>query len=155
MNEARASARAPQGAALGRPDDLVLEALEKELAAAARAKRLISLGPHGSLATAHVGVCGAQLLHGRPTGSGRDDDLTEAVSAEVAIELGTKGHMSRFLHPLERKGRFFVPYRRNAHLVSASVDTCGPPRWTGRGRKRVPAPSWLLRLGARRAGRSS
>jgi len=53
-----------------RADDLVLEALEEELSAAARAKGLIRLVPDRGLA-ATGGVCGPELLEGRTAGAGR------------------------------------------------------------------------------------
>jgi hypothetical protein len=66
----------------------VLEALEEELSAAARAERLLGGVPHRGLATT-CGVRGPKLLERRPTGAGRHQDLPESMSAEVAIELTT------------------------------------------------------------------
>jgi hypothetical protein len=54
----------------------MLEALEKELAAAARAERLVAVVPDRGLATADVGVSGAELLDRGSAGICRYDHLT-------------------------------------------------------------------------------
>ena len=90
------SARALQRAAVLRANDLVLEALQEELATAARAQRLVGVIPHRSLASAG-GVRGPELLERRPTGTGRYEDLPESMSTEIAIKLSTNSHVN--LHP--------------------------------------------------------
>jgi hypothetical protein len=105
------SARPLQRAALLRADDLVLEALEEELPAAARAKRLIRRVPDGGL-TAGVGVRGSELLERRTPGTGRHEDLPESMSAEIAVELSANGHLEppRRNHPKNGARAFLVPY---------------------------------------------
>src|SRR5919204_3558304 len=103
------SARALQRSTLVRPNDLVLETLEKELTAATRAERLVALVPDGRLTPARVLIGGAKLCSGRPVGAGRDYHLAQAVPAEIAVELGSKGHLTRNLHPKNGKDRSFVP----------------------------------------------
>ena len=60
----------------------MLEPLQEELSATARAKRLLRVVPHRSLA-ATSGIGGPELLERRPTGAGRYQDLTESMSAEL------------------------------------------------------------------------
>src|SRR5882762_5834003 len=88
---ASSSAGALQRATLLCADDLVLEALEEELAAAARAERLIGLVPDRRL-TAVARVRGPQLLKRRTPGAGRHQDLTESVSTEIAVKLSANSH---------------------------------------------------------------
>src|SRR5712691_1667002 len=90
-------ARALQGATLVGADDLVLETLEEELPTAARAEGLVAVVPDGRLATADVVVGGAQLFNGRPARARRHEHLAQAVAAEIAVELSSKGHLSRNL----------------------------------------------------------
>jgi hypothetical protein len=71
----------------------MLEALEEELTAAAGAQRLIAIAPVRYLAAADVLVRAAKLFKGRPASARGDEYLTKAVTAEVAVELGTKGHV--------------------------------------------------------------
>jgi hypothetical protein len=82
-------ARALQGATLVGADDLVLEALEEELPAAARAQGLIAVVPDWRLRTADRVVSGAQLLNGRPTRARGYEHLAQAVTAEIAIKLSS------------------------------------------------------------------
>jgi hypothetical protein len=74
-----------------RADDLVLETLEEQLAAAARAEGLIGLVPDRGLAAAG-GVRGPELLERRTPGAGRYQDLPESMSAEIAVELSANSH---------------------------------------------------------------
>ena len=90
------SARPLQRATILRADDLMLEPLEEQLPTTARAKRLLGVVPDRGLAAAR-GVCGLQLLERGPTGTGRYKDLTESMSAEIAVKLSTNSHMN--LHP--------------------------------------------------------
>jgi hypothetical protein len=83
--------------ALGSADDLVLETLEKKLPAAARAERLVAIVPNWRLATAGVVIRGAKLSDGRPARARRNEHLAEAVAAEIAIKLSSKGHLVRNL----------------------------------------------------------
>jgi hypothetical protein len=69
----------------------VLEALEKELAPAARAERLIGRVPDRRL-TATGRVRGPQLLKRRTPGTGWYQDLTESVSTEIAVKLSANSH---------------------------------------------------------------
>lgn len=94
--QASRSAGPLQGATILRADDLVLEALQEELSAAARAKGLLGVVPHRGLA-ATGGVRGPELLKRRPTGTGRYEDLPESMSTEIAIELSANSHVN--LHP--------------------------------------------------------
>src|SRR5438477_2180912 len=96
-------ARALQGATLVGADDLVLETLEKELPTTARAQRLVAVIPDGRLATLEVVVGGTQLLNGRPPGARWYKHLTQAVAAEIAIKLSSKGHLSRNLQEGKRQ----------------------------------------------------
>jgi hypothetical protein len=96
---AASSAGAPQRAALVGADHLVLETLEEELPAATGAERLIAVVPDGRLLTADVLVRGAKLGNGRPAPARGYEHLAQAVTAEIAIELGSKGHLARNLHP--------------------------------------------------------
>jgi hypothetical protein len=84
-----------------RTDDLVLEALEEELSAAARAQGLVRLVPNGGLA-ASGGVRAPQLSERRTPSAGRHQDLPESMSAEIAVELSTNSHVN--LHP-EKRGQ--------------------------------------------------
>lgn len=90
-------ARALQSAALVGADDLVLEALEEKLPAATRAERLVTVIPDRRLAATDVLVGGTQLLNGRPARARGYEHLAQAMPAEVAIELSSKGHLSRNL----------------------------------------------------------
>jgi len=92
------SARALQCAALVGADYLVLETLEEKLPAAARTKRLVTVVPDRGLAAANVVVGGAKLLDRRPARARGDEHLAEAVAAEIAVELSSKGHVVRNLH---------------------------------------------------------
>jgi len=74
----------------------MLEPLEEELTAAARAEGLVCVVPVGLLATGRA-VRSAELLERRASRPAGHEDLTESVSAEVAIELSTYRHES--LHP--------------------------------------------------------
>ncbi|TMG52056.1 MAG: hypothetical protein E6H89_06945 [Chloroflexi bacterium] len=96
-------ARALQGATLVGADDLVLETLEKELPTTARAQGLVAVIPDRRLATADVVVGGTQLLNGRPAGARWDKHFTQAVAAEIAIKLSSKGHLSRNLQGRKRQ----------------------------------------------------
>jgi hypothetical protein len=104
------SARSLERASLVGADDLVLETLEKKLPAAARAERLIAVVPNGRLSTANAVVGGAKLLNGRPTGARGNEHLAQAVTAEIAVELSSKSHLSRNLHTENGEDRSFVPY---------------------------------------------
>src|SRR6267143_4068048 len=73
-------------------NDLVLEALEEELSAAARAKGLIRLVPDRCLA-ATGGVRGPKLLQRRTARAGRDEDLTQPMPTEIAIKLSANSHI--------------------------------------------------------------
>jgi hypothetical protein len=75
-----------------RADDLVLETLQEQLSAAARAEGLIGLVPDRSLAAARR-VRGPELLERRTAGAGRYEDLSESMSAEIAIELSSNSHL--------------------------------------------------------------
>jgi len=90
-------ARALQRTTLVGADHLVLETLEEELPTTARAQGLVAVIPDGRLATADVVVGGTQLLNGRPARARSDEHLTQAVAAEIAIKLSSKGHLSRNL----------------------------------------------------------
>ena len=109
------SARALQRAALVRPDDLVLETLEEQLPATAWAERLVTVGPDGSLTTVNVVVGGAELGNGRPARARGNEHLAQAVTAEIAIKLGSKGHLARNLHPVNGEDRSFVPIPSIGH----------------------------------------
>jgi len=85
------SARAAKRAAIPRANDLVVEALEEELSAAARAERLVGSAPFRLLA-AMRGICGLQLLDRGLARLRRHDHLAEAVTTEVAVELSTYSH---------------------------------------------------------------
>lgn len=104
------SARSLQRAPLGGSDDLVLEALEEELPAAAGAERLIAVVPDGGLAAANAVVRGAKLRNGRSARARAYENLAQAVTAEVAVELSSKGHLVRNLHEENGNDRSFVPY---------------------------------------------
>jgi hypothetical protein len=104
------SARPLERASLACADDLVLETLEEKLPAAARAKRLVAVVPNGCLSAANVVVGGAKLLNGRPARARGDEHLAEAVTAEIAVELSSKSHLSRNLHRENGEDRSFVPY---------------------------------------------
>jgi hypothetical protein len=67
----------------------VLEPLQEELPAAARAEGLVAVVPDGRLATADVVVGGAQLLDGRPARARGYEHLAQAVTAEIAIKLSS------------------------------------------------------------------
>jgi hypothetical protein len=112
------SAGALQRAALLRADDLVLETLEEELATASRAERLIGLVPDRRLA-ATGRVCSPQLLERRTPGTGRNQDLTESMSAEIAVKLSTNSHQRPPLEtPQERcQGVPCSHYPKTAGLV--------------------------------------
>src|SRR6184192_3145660 len=117
-------ARALQRATLVGADDLVLETLEKELPTTARAQGLVALIPDGRLAIADVVVSGTQLLNGRPARARGHEHLAQAVAAEIAIKLSSKGHLSRNLqgrkrqrpilcsNTVDRPFRFPYPYIR-------------------------------------------
>jgi hypothetical protein len=75
----------------------VLETLEEQLPAAAGAKRLITVVPDRCLAAADALVSGAKLLDGRPARARGYEHFTEAVTAEIAVELSSKGHLVRNL----------------------------------------------------------
>src|SRR2546430_1717321 len=109
-------ARALQRATLVGADDLVLETLEKELPTTARAQGLVALIPDGRLPTADVVVSGTQLLNGRPARARGYEHLTQAVAAEIAIELSSKGHLSRNLQGRNGKDRSFVPIPSIGHF---------------------------------------
>src|SRR5436190_13078935 len=85
------SARALEGPAIGPAHDLVLEALEEELATAARAERLLGLTPGGLLA-ARLVVRGTKLVHGRAPRLRGHEHLAETVAAEIAVELSSNSH---------------------------------------------------------------
>jgi len=89
---ARASARALQRAPLRRANYLVLETLEEQLAAAARAERLVAVIPDRCVTAPDVGVSRTKLLDRGPAGIGGHDDLAQAVAAEIAVKLGSKSH---------------------------------------------------------------
>ena len=105
------SARALQRAALVGTDDLVLETLEEKLPAAAWAERLVALIPNRRLAAADVLISGAKLLNGWPARTRRYEHLAQAMPAEIAIKLSSKGHLTRNLHQENGKDRSFVPIR--------------------------------------------
>src|SRR5437667_11536550 len=86
-----------QRATLVGADHLVLETLEKKLPAAARAEGLVTVVPNGRLSAADVLVGGAQLLNGRPARTRGYEYLAQAVAAEIAVKLSSKGHLSRNL----------------------------------------------------------
>lgn len=111
------SARPLQRATILRADDLVLEPLQEELSATARAKRLIRVVPHRGL-TATSGIRGPELLERRPTGTGRYQDLPESVSTEVAIKLSTNSHVNlQPEHPKNGAKAFLVPITQKAPLA--------------------------------------
>jgi hypothetical protein len=85
-------AGALQRATLVGSDDLVLETLEEKLPAAAWAERLITVVPDGRLPTREAVVRGAKLLNGRPARARGYEHLAQAVAAEIAIKLSSKGH---------------------------------------------------------------
>src|SRR3989442_67997 len=74
----------------GPPHDLGRVGLEEQLAAAARAERLLSGVPDGRRRTGQVGVGGPELLRGRTPRLRRDEHLAGAVAAEIAVKLGSK-----------------------------------------------------------------
>lgn len=123
---ASSSARALQRAALVGADHLVLETLEEELPATARAQRLIGLVPDRGL-TANGRVCGPQLRQRGTTGSGRYKDLPEPMSTEIAIKLSTNGHKRPppGNTPRTVPGLSFVPLPRNDR--SRSVNPYAKP----------------------------
>jgi hypothetical protein len=118
------SARALQWSAFVRADNLVLEALEKKLAAATRAERLVAFIPNGRFPAGDAVVGSTKLLDGRPACARGYEDLTQAVAAEIAIELSSKSHFDA--NPPVRKTAETDPlfqYRRSANPVSVSLDT--------------------------------
>ena len=70
----------------------MLEALEEELSAAARAERLIGIVPDGGLA-ATGRIRSPELLERGAAGAGGYDDLTQSMSAEIAVQLSTNSHI--------------------------------------------------------------
>lgn len=132
------SARALQSAALVRTDHLVLEALEEELSTAAGAQGLVGVVPHRGLPTAR-GVRGAQLLKGGTTGAGRHEDLSESMSAEVAIKLSSNSHsdLQTGTTPRTVPGRSLFQYPRRAVRV--------PLMGTQNGRRRMGGGHWTRR----------
>jgi hypothetical protein len=99
-------------------DDLVLETLEEELPAAARAEGLIGLVPDRGLAAAG-GIRGPELVERRTAGTGGYQDLSESMSTEIAVKLSTNSHLD--LHdgtPQERcRGVPLFHYPRKADHV--------------------------------------
>jgi hypothetical protein len=75
-----------------RADDLVLESLEEQLSAAARAERLFRLVPDRGLAPPG-GISGPKLLQRRTAGTGRHEDLPESMPTEIAVELSANSHV--------------------------------------------------------------
>ena len=104
------SARALKRASLAGANDLVLETLEEQLPTAARAERLISVVPNGRLSTDDAVICGAKRLNGRPARARGNEHLAQTVTAEIAVELSSKSHLSRNLHTENGEDRSFVPY---------------------------------------------
>ncbi len=87
----------------------MLESLQEELSAAARAKRLLGVVPDRGLA-ATGGVRGPELLERRPAGAGRYEDLPESMSTEIAIKLSTNSHVNLHRnHPKNGARAFLVP----------------------------------------------
>src|SRR5205823_14277094 len=99
----------PQRAARVGADDLVIETLEKKLPTTARAEGLVTVVPSGRLSAADVLVGGAQLVNGRPARTRGYEHLAQAVAAEIAVKLSSKGHLSRNLHRKNGQDRSFVP----------------------------------------------
>jgi hypothetical protein len=97
-------ARLLQNAPIGSAHDLVLESLEEELPAAARAERLIRVAPRGSLA-AGLRIRDTELLDGRTARLCGHQDLPESMSAEVAVELSTYGHRGTSRHSQRQERR--------------------------------------------------
>ena len=93
-----------------RADDLVLETLEEELPAAARAEGLIGLVPDRGLA-ANGGVGSPKLLQRRTAGTGVDEDLTQSMPTEIAIKLSANSHvdLQPGNHPRTGARAFLVP----------------------------------------------
>jgi hypothetical protein len=71
----------------------VLEALQEQLSTTAGAKRLLRVIPYRGFASTG-GVRGPELFERRPTGAGRYEDLTESMSAEIAVQLSTNSHVN-------------------------------------------------------------
>jgi hypothetical protein len=123
------SARPFQRATILRADDLVLEPLQEELSATARAKRLLRVVPHRGL-TATGGIRGPELLERRSTGAGWYEDLPESMSTEVAIKLSTNSHVNLQPEPPQERCQG-VPcshYPETAVLVPL----IGTQNWGGR-----------------------
>src|SRR5438094_1902298 len=59
--------------------------------------------------SADVLVGGAQLVNGRPARTRGYEHLAQAVAAEIAVKLSSKGHLSRNLHRKNGQDRSFVP----------------------------------------------
>jgi hypothetical protein len=100
-----------------RADDLALETLEKELSTAARAKGLIRLVPDRGLA-ATGRVRGPKLLQRRTARAGRDEDLTQSMPTEIAIELSTNSHvdLQPGEHPKNGARVFLLPITQKLPL---------------------------------------
>jgi len=95
----------------------VLEPLQEELSAATRAKRLLRVVPHRGLAAAGR-VRGPELLKRRTAGAGRHKDLSESMSAEIAIKLSTNSHVDLHRnHPKNGARAFLVPITQKAPLA--------------------------------------
>src|SRR5712692_9203055 len=103
----------------------MLEALEEQLPAAARAHRLVGLIPGGGL-TARRAVGGTKLLERGAPGA-RHEDLTEAMPTEVAVELCANSHEN--LHPKNGASRCLVPVHANGR--SRSINWYALPRPAG------------------------
>src|SRR5205814_7057028 len=106
-------------------DDLVGVALEEQLATAAGAERLLSGIPDRRPRAGEVGICGPQLVRGRTPRLRRDEHLAGAVSAEIAIKLGSKHRWPPDLARWNDDGALVVPYRRTSGRVSVSAVTKG------------------------------
>jgi hypothetical protein len=93
-----------------RADHLVLEALEEQLSAAARAERLVGLIPDRRLAPAR-GIRGPELVERRAAGTGGYEDLTESMSAEIAVKLSSNSHLDLLTGTNPKNGAraFLVP----------------------------------------------
>src|SRR5205814_6036883 len=122
-------ARALQGAAIGWADDLVLGMLEEELSATSWAKRLAAIAPNRLLATADVPVRGAQLLDRRPARARGNEHLAEAMTAQIAIKLSSKGHYREISTPITCAIDPLFQYHARGLRVLVSLDTHPDRQW--------------------------